>query len=342
MKGKRKTNARTLDTIATDIHKLERNNIFAVGKLLLEAKEQLLDEQGHGHWQRWLWEEFEQTPTTAQNYMNAARLATKNQTVCFLKVPARIIYQLVDEDLAEDLPAIIAALAKASKHRHLKVAEAEEVIELTGLQIKFGNHPNATLQAMGVIREDIPWRDAAIKALAAKQPDTEEAADKVVADVQRDYVARLFRPVGTLPEVPSESLGILEDVPEDRRESVMTKLLDAPKPLTEEDVRQICFDEEPEDDDEADDDTPPSPPSPPTPAPPLAQELLSALQTLLRFADTFKPTRVSGISTVELMRAEQFIAALRNAMDRGDAVKRAADRAQARSRSVSERSPASR
>jgi hypothetical protein len=190
--------------------------------------------------------------------------------------------------------------------------------------------------------QDIPWRDAALKSLAKERPTTEDAANEIVTTAQRAYVARLFRPHGTLPQVPDDSLDVLERVPEDKREAVLSKLYDAPQPLSRKDVLR-CLppedDDEPEDDgadddgaddDEADDDTPPSPP---TPAPPLAQELLSALKTVLRFADTFKPTRVSGISTVELTRAEQFIAALRDAMDRGDAVKRAADRAQARSRS---------
>ena len=63
------TNAkRNLHIIASDIHSLERRNVFDVGALLIEAK----DACEHGEWMDWLEAEFDWSDSTANNYMNAS------------------------------------------------------------------------------------------------------------------------------------------------------------------------------------------------------------------------------------------------------------------------------
>ena len=48
-------NRRALDTIADEIHTLQRTNVFAIGDLLIEAHESC----DHGEWGDWLSEEFD-------------------------------------------------------------------------------------------------------------------------------------------------------------------------------------------------------------------------------------------------------------------------------------------
>ena len=73
-KKSKPTNAkRNLNVIAKDIHTLERRNVFAIGALLIEAK----DACEHGEWMDWLDTEFDWSESTAANYMNAFRLKAK-------------------------------------------------------------------------------------------------------------------------------------------------------------------------------------------------------------------------------------------------------------------------
>ena len=75
-------NARPLEKIANEIHALERNNIFDVGQLLIEAKESC----DHGEWLAWLTDsDFLFSADTAERYMNAASLVAKFRTVRNLK-----------------------------------------------------------------------------------------------------------------------------------------------------------------------------------------------------------------------------------------------------------------
>jgi Protein of unknown function (DUF3102) len=55
-------NARSLDTIAADINKLERASVFDKGELLIEANEQLCEK--HGEWLNWLREQFDYSDDT--------------------------------------------------------------------------------------------------------------------------------------------------------------------------------------------------------------------------------------------------------------------------------------
>ena len=75
---------RTLGTIADDIHTLARTNIFDVGDLLLEAKEQC----EHGDWLNWLHDEFGWSWDTAERRMRVAELGAKFSNLRNLKLAA--------------------------------------------------------------------------------------------------------------------------------------------------------------------------------------------------------------------------------------------------------------
>jgi hypothetical protein len=179
---------RSLDAIAADIHQIERANIFAIGKLLAEAK----DACEHGEWSDWLEDHFtEWSHDTALNYIAAYKLASKYERVRNLRVPSTIIYALGEDLDAPDLPAIIDALCKAAKGKAkvITVGAANEVIDLARLRIKFGDYPLATLRALDSnVPDDTEWTAGAVAALKQEQPDTDEAADKIVLAQQRKYV----------------------------------------------------------------------------------------------------------------------------------------------------------
>jgi hypothetical protein len=185
-------NRRPLDDIAADIHKLQRSSLFAIGDLLIEAKEQLLD---HGEFLPWLEGHFEWSEDTAENYMGASRLAAKFRNIRNLKLAKTTIYELVElaaddnttDELMED---IIAALAEQATRDQLKHAAATEIIELTGLRWEFGDYPEAALYALWEVKQRAePWSDKAADALMAQEPTTEEAARAIVENVEREYRA---------------------------------------------------------------------------------------------------------------------------------------------------------
>jgi Protein of unknown function (DUF3102) len=197
-KGKDGSNTkRALDDIAVEIRALERSNAFDTGDLLIEAH----DACEHGEWYAWLEREFAWSEDTADNYMRAARLAAKSRTVRDLKVPMRIIYDLADDIEDSDLPAIIEALAKASKSAKISVDEANEVVELTRLRIQFGDYPPATLFALDSLSDE-GWAKQASEKLKEVRPTTDEEADRIIDS---------YRP----PPEPEP-----EDEPEDEEEEI--------------------------------------------------------------------------------------------------------------------------
>jgi hypothetical protein len=233
-------NRRSLDEIASEIHKRQRDDVFAVGDLLLEAK----DGCEHGEFLEWLYEEFEYSEDSAERYMKVARLGTKFRSLRNLKLPKVTLYVLADLDKKEPdaLPAIIKALEKEATKKRLKPAEAEDVIELARLRNQHGDLPDATLVALGW---DVPsgaeWRDKVVEALKAKKPDTPQAAEEIVEDIQRDHVQRLYH--GELPgDIPSDALSNLESVPAERRVAVQRALSDEAEsgPLTTEVIYEVC------------------------------------------------------------------------------------------------------
>jgi len=175
---------RTLDVIAGEIHALERRSAFDYGKLLIEAKEAC----EHGTWLRWLDEEFDWSPDTADNYTAAARLEAKFRTVRNLKVPMRVIYDLAGDLDDRDLPAIIEALTTLSKSapkgKTVSVAAAENVIDLARLRARHGDYPEATLDALDaldLIPED-EWAKLAAEKLKELRPTTDEEAYRIIAE----------------------------------------------------------------------------------------------------------------------------------------------------------------
>jgi hypothetical protein len=204
---------RSLDTIADDIHKLARCNIFDIGDLLIEAKEKC----EHGNWLHWLWTEFEYAASTAERYMNAARLSTKFPTVRNLMLAANTIYALADEYEADDLPAIIEELAKHATQKRLTHKDAERVIKVGIGRHRHGDHTDATLIQLTEIDEfnDQPWYQQAVDELRRHDPETDEIADSIVGKVQQDYFE-------TIRNVE------VEEVDEDEQEA--DAVLDGPPP----------------------------------------------------------------------------------------------------------------
>jgi hypothetical protein len=181
-------NIRPLDVIADDINKLERGNIFDIGDLLLEAKAQC----EHGEWLSWLHAEFESySVDTAERYMKVARLSAKFRSVRNLKLAATTLYELTDHDNGDDLQAIIKELAKHATKKRLKPLEAERVIGIGIGRRRFGDRPDATL--LQLIELDPysgeTWYETAVSALQERNPETAEAANSIVDDVQAEHLA---------------------------------------------------------------------------------------------------------------------------------------------------------
>ncbi|WP_315742227.1 MULTISPECIES: DUF3102 domain-containing protein [unclassified Bradyrhizobium] len=107
-----KTNARKLDVIGSELQAAmlaEVGSIFVIGRLLLEAQEQL----EHGQWREWLATNFGGSVSSAWNYQQAAKLAVKYPTVEHLKLQARAIYALSGLDLTANRKLIEAVLEEA-------------------------------------------------------------------------------------------------------------------------------------------------------------------------------------------------------------------------------------
>jgi hypothetical protein len=175
---------RSLDIIADDIHKLERGCIFDIGGLLIGAKLQCK----HGEWGDWIWNNFEYTESTAQRYMQAARLATKYRTVRDLKIGPSTIYRLAGE-ADEDLPDILKELAK---HPIKDRFEADRAIRIAHSRKRYPSQklPDETLWRLGRLHGST---DASSKKLIAAllehKPDTNVALIKLERKVQEQHQA---------------------------------------------------------------------------------------------------------------------------------------------------------
>jgi hypothetical protein len=237
-------NTRPLSAIGAEINALDRGTMFDRGRLLLEARESC----EHGDYMDWL-EENGWSHTSATRYIAAYDLSTKIPTVVNLKVPARTIYMLAEEYLEDpNLPTIVAALAKAGKSvkKSITVADADEVIELTTLRIKWGDFPPATLYALGRFSpgsfyEKAAWAEKAVTALKEKRPTDDAEARRIVQSRYRAHVETLYG--AALPDwVDENTLCCLEDdVPATRRKQVLDKLLGMTQPL-DKDPFDIIYD----------------------------------------------------------------------------------------------------
>jgi hypothetical protein len=197
------TNYRSLREIADAIHTIERSSVFECGALLLEAK------AGHpGEFLTWLADEFEDgiSADTAERWMNVAQLDQRfPQRLRNLKVAKTTLYILSGLEEDDELEPVICRLTKESKRRWLKPAVAERFIRIERGRLKYGDRPDAALNAlMKFISEDV------IEALKAANPETDEAAEKIADEV----VARKAR-------------AERDDADADEKEAAITKPNDA-------------------------------------------------------------------------------------------------------------------
>lgn len=113
-----------IEKIAKRIKARNSTHAIETGRDLLKAKSLL----PHGEFGPWLKANFEWTAKTAQNYMNAAKLAEKSETVSFLK-PAAVVALAapsVPEAVKSEVIADIAAGKKPTvKQVKAKIAAAK-------------------------------------------------------------------------------------------------------------------------------------------------------------------------------------------------------------------------
>lgn len=119
----------SLEAIAKQLRavmKREAADIIAIGDLLIEAQAQL----EHGEWLPWLKDNFGSSTTTAENYMNAARLAARIPNVANLKLRPTALYllgrELDDPDGFYDREAV-AAILRAAETEWVNEVRAEEI-----------------------------------------------------------------------------------------------------------------------------------------------------------------------------------------------------------------------
>src|SRR6516225_3038238 len=91
MNTKTKSNMRSLDVIAGEIHKYRRIDMFACGDLLIEAREAC----DHGDWYPWLAENFDWSEDTAERLMRVAQIP---QAVRDLRLAIGTFYALTKVD----------------------------------------------------------------------------------------------------------------------------------------------------------------------------------------------------------------------------------------------------
>jgi hypothetical protein len=327
--SEKRKNARSLDTIADEIHQVQRVSIFAVGDLLIEAK----DSCEHGEWLDWLDRHFEWSDQSAERYMNVARLGTKFLRLRNLKLAKITLYELLDED-EEDVPVIIEALGKHATRKQLKPSDATDVI-MRALRCKrFGDLPDQTLAAHDDnLIEHRPWYGKAVAALKEQRPTTKEDAAGIVTGIQLAHVAELFAPHGKLPNIPTEELHSLEDVPEEGRAKVLDHLLKAHQPITSNDVFNAIYsssslgdtDDEPASNDDHGEGPEPETPTESSQESQLDPELLTALQIMIKHARRPMPKVVHYISGEELGEIAHFVEELHKVQRAGYAATLAAD-----------------
>ena len=119
---------RDLKVITNELHaaqKREAADVIAIGKLLNEAKEQLLE---HGEWLPWLAENFDSSVSTAENYMNAARFAAKFPTVGNLRLRPTALY-LLGGELEHFDRKTINAILRESETKWVNADRVREIAE---------------------------------------------------------------------------------------------------------------------------------------------------------------------------------------------------------------------
>jgi len=212
---------RSIYTIADDIHKLARTNIFEIGDLLIEAKAMV----EHGEWLEWLDEQFEWSDTTATRYMRVAELSAKFPNLKNLKLTKTTLYELADHNEEEELPAIIAELAKHSTLAQLRPRDGQRYIKIGIGRHRFGDRPAATLVYLVELNDDVlneDWHPKAVAALQQQNPDTDEGAQAIVDRIEQEHFA------AEREAEKAERDAQRSQAEEDERE--LTEILDGPGP----------------------------------------------------------------------------------------------------------------
>src|SRR4051794_8982872 len=82
----------------------ESKDVILIGRLLIEARSQL----EHGEWLPWLLVSFSLSVRSAENYMSAARVAAKYETVANLKLRPSALYALGNDYRSDE--AVVEAV----------------------------------------------------------------------------------------------------------------------------------------------------------------------------------------------------------------------------------------
>ena len=120
---------RAIEAIADDLAaalKREASDVVAIGGLLIEAQDQL----DHGQWLPWLETNFGSSIRTADNYMNAARLTAKLESVSNLKLRPTALYLLGSKLDGQDplfSPEAIKAILKVAASEWVNADRAREI-----------------------------------------------------------------------------------------------------------------------------------------------------------------------------------------------------------------------
>jgi hypothetical protein len=308
-----KKNARSLDAIATEIHALERKNIFVIGALLIEAKNSC----EHGEWLDWLAREFRYSADTAERTMKVADLATKFRKLRNLKLAKTTLYALTEEAEA-DLPDIIDALAKCTAKQKLAAAEAAEIIALVRTRRGVGELPDEVLRAVADHLDRWGYcpegRQQVIDAVKQAQPTTVEQVQQILNPVKDD----------------GDDTDDGDDDGDDADDSGAADDATDHGNAGDSSGGDADGDDDGGDDHQDDDAQPLS--GQVISRRTLEPELIAALNVVLHYARRCPPRTVAGITGPELSEIGQFIETLHKIMSGGDAAKRAADRAEASAR----------
>ena len=164
------------------------SNIITIGGLLIEAREQV----EHGGWIDWLYENFDSSVSTAENYMNAARLAAAFPTVGNLKLRPSVLYLLGGaKSPIFDSNAIEAILQEA---------ETNWVSSTRAWDIAYSLQPKPE-----------PPTEAEIAALEAKSKAHREEIEAEIAARQKEWEETLSILDGPPPELPAAPEATVHD-----------------------------------------------------------------------------------------------------------------------------------
>jgi hypothetical protein len=128
----KRTPKRELDVITDLLHtelKRESTSVVAIGKLLLEAKDD--DKVGrHGQWMDYIEANFSMSQSSAENYMNAARLVAKFPSLGNSKLRRDALYRLGRElhnPSSSFGPKVINAISSEAETTWVNAERAEAI-----------------------------------------------------------------------------------------------------------------------------------------------------------------------------------------------------------------------